>query len=353
MKNTFGSNIAVTLFGESHSSHIGAVVDGMPCGIAVDENFIKSQLTLRSPYGDISTARKEPDSFKIVSGVFNGKTTGTPLCIIIENTNIDSSDYELNRTVARPSHADYTGFCKYNGFNDYRGGGHFSGRLTAPLVAVGAIAISALREKNIYIGTHISRCGKINDREFQNIRSDIDSLNNKKFAVLDEENGELMKTEIKKAAEQGDSVGGILETAITGIPAGTGEPWFDSVESQIAHIIFSIPGIKGIEFGSGFAIADKFGSEANDEYRIENGNIVTATNNNGGINGGISNGMPIIFRCAVKPTPSIAKKQNTVDFVKKENTEIEIKGRHDPAFIHRARVVVDSVTALAVMDLMK
>ncbi|MBP9988071.1 MAG: chorismate synthase [Ruminococcus sp.] len=351
MKNTFGNSISVTLFGESHSSHIGAVLDGMPAGIKVNEDFIRHQLSLRRPFSDISTARIETDNFQIVSGVFNGKTTGTPICIIIENTSQISSDYEAYKTIARPSHADYTAHCKYNGFEDYRGGGHFSGRITAALVAVGAIVISALKEKNIHIGTHIKRCAGIEDKPFSDLSQDVDRLNSMQFAVNDEVAGKLMQEKILQAKNEGDSVGGILETAVIGLPAGIGEPWFDSLEGQLSHILFSVPSIKGVEFGAGFGIADMYGSQANDVFRISDGKIITETNNNGGINGGISNGMPIIFRCAVKPTPSICKEQNTVDFVRMENTKIQVSGRHDPAIIHRARVVIDSVTALAIYDL--
>lgn len=351
MKNTFGNNISVTLFGESHSSGIGAVLDGMPAGIDVDEEFIKSQLDLRRPYGKISTPRQEQDEFKILSGVFNGKTTGTAISIIIENKSQHSKDYESTKSLARPGHADYTAQCKYKGYQDYRGGGHFSGRITAALVAVGAIAIQALKRKGIHIGTHISKCAGVEDKPFDNLAEDIQKLNNMIFAVNDEAKGELMREKIQQAGEQGDSVGGVLETAVVGLPAGIGEPWFDSLESQIAHVLFSVPGIKGVEFGLGFGVADKFGSEVNDAFRISDGKVVTETNNNGGINGGISNGMPVVFRCAVKPTPSIFKEQKTIDFSKNENAAIQIQGRHDPAIIHRARVVVDSVTALAILDL--
>lgn len=351
MKNTFGNNISVTLFGESHSSGIGAVLDGMPAGIDVDEEFIKSQLDLRRPYGKISTPRQEQDEFKILSGVFNGKTTGTAISIIIENKSQHSKDYESTKSLARPGHADYTAQCKYKGYQDYRGGGHFSGRITAALVAVGAIAIQALKQQGIHIGTHISKCAGVEDKPFDNLAEDIQKLNSMIFAVNDEAKGELMREKIQQAGEQGDSVGGVVETAVVGLPAGIGEPWFDSLESQLAHILFSVPGIKGVEFGLGFGVADKFGSEVNDAFRISDGKVVTETNNNGGINGGISNGMPVIFRCAVKPTPSIFKEQKTIDFSKNENAAIQIQGRHDPAIIHRARVVVDSVTALAILDL--
>ncbi len=352
MKNTFGNSVAITLFGESHGEYIGAVVDGLAPGIDIDKEYIEHMLTLRRPNGSISTPRKEKDEFRIVSGVLNGKTTGTPVTILIPNENVKSSDYEELKTVARPSHADYTAQCKYHGFQDSRGGGHFSGRITAALVAAGAICKSALEKKGIFIGTHVKSCGGVSDREFADFVSDIQMLNGKAFSVLDDSAEELMKNRILDAASEGDSVGGILETAVIGIPEGVGEPWFDSVESLISHMMFSIPAVKGIEFGAGFKIADMNGSSANDPLKIEDGKIVTGSNNNGGINGGITNGMPIVFRTAVKPTPTIFKPQNTVDFLNMTETVIEPKGRHDPAVVHRARVVQDAATAIVVCDML-
>lgn len=352
MKNTFGNNVSVTLFGESHGVAIGAVVDGLPAGIPVSEDFIRHQLSLRRPVGKISTPRREADKFRILSGVYNGYTTGTAIAIVIENENIHSSDYSEMRSVARPGHADYTAYCKYKGYEDYRGGGHFSGRITAALVAAGAVIISALRNKGITVGTHIKSVHGVCDRNFDNIEEDILTLANKEFAVLDEIVEEQMKNEITKAAEQGDSVGGVLESAVCGLPAGVGEPWFDTLEGCLSHILFSVPAIKGVEFGAGFDIADMYGSEANDCLCYNGEKVITKTNNNGGINGGITNGMPVVFRCAVKPTPTIFKEQETVDFTTKENTVISPKGRHDPCIVHRARVVVDSACAIAVCDML-
>lgn len=352
MKNTFGSNISVTLFGESHGNAIGAVLDGMPAGISVDEDFIARQMTLRKSVGAISTARKEADAVKIVSGVFNGKTTGTPITFLIENQDTRSRDYGELAYKARPGHADYTAQVKYGGAQDFRGGGHFSGRITAGLVAAGAVAISALKEKGVTIGTHILSCGGVSDRGFDDIKADIEYLSDREFAVLDPDTEAPMKDAITKAKSEGDSVGGCLETAVYGMPSGVGEPWFDTVESVLSHALFSIPAVKGVEFGAGFKFADMKGSLANDPFVSENGNVGTATNNCGGILGGITNGMPIIFRCAVKPTPSIYKKQQTVDMRTNENTELQIEGRHDPAIVHRARVVADSVTALVLLDLL-
>lgn len=352
MKNSMGSSVILTIFGESHGNGIGAVLDGLAPGIEVDEEFIRSQLSLRRPVGAISTPRKEQDNFVIESGVFNGKTTGTPVCIVIPNENTRSADYGDIRSKARPGHADYTAYCKYHGFEDYRGGGHFSGRITAGIVAAGAIAISALKKKNIYIGTHIKRLACVSDRDFGDYALDISLLSKTEFAVLDSAAGEKMKDRILEARSLGDSVGGVLETAVTGLPSGVGEPWFDGVENILSRALFAVPAVKGVEFGGGFALSDMTGSEANDPFYTENGITATVTNNNGGINGGITNGMPVIFRCAVKPTPTIHKPQKTVDFIKNENVMLTAGGRHDPCIVHRARVVIDSITAIALCDML-
>lgn len=348
MKNTYGTSVCVTLFGESHGRMIGAVLDGLAPGIPVDEDLIARQLEKRRPSGRISTARREQDPFEIVSGVFEGKTTGTPLTILIPNEDTRSGDYR--RGALRPGHADFTAHVKYHGFEDYRGGGHFSGRITAALVAAGAVAMGALQAKGIRIGTHILRCAGIRDADFTDPEGQIDLLNGMNFAVLDAAKGEEMRRAVEKAAEAGDSVGGVLETMVTGLPAGVGEPWFDTLESQLAHALFSIPAVKGVEFGDGFALADMRGSEANDAFALREGRIVTRTNHNGGINGGISNGMPVCFRCAVKPTPSIALSQESVDAEGTREEILTLQGRHDPAIVHRARVVADSVTALVLCD---
>lgn len=352
MKNTFGSSLQLTLFGESHGDAIGAVIDGLSPGVEIDEAFISRQLARRRPSGNISTSRREPDAYKILSGVVGGRSTGTPICIIIENKDVKSQDYSLFSSTARPGHADYTAFCKYHGHQDPRGGGHFSGRITAALVAAGAITLSALEKKGIFIGTHIKRCASIDDVDFSDLEKDVPKLADAAFPVLDQERGEQMQAAIREAKEQLDSVGGVLETAVTGIPAGIGEPWFDSIESILSHALFSIPAVKGVEFGDGFAICDKRGSDANDCFFMQDGKVRTLTNHNGGINGGISNGMPLLFRCAIKPTPSIARAQRTVDFISGEDTLLEIKGRHDPAIVHRACAVVDAVTAIALADLL-
>ncbi len=352
MKNTFGDNITITLFGESHGSAIGAVLDGIAPGITVDEEKIAYKLLLRRPSGGISTSRVEADKFSIVSGVYNGKTTGTPIAVIIPNENIKSSDYKETENLARPAHADFAAHMKYHGFEDKRGGGHFSGRITAAIVAAGAILTEALERKGIYIGTHMKKCAGILDRDFENLEDDVKKLINMRFPVLSEEAADAMQTEIMNAKEEKDSVGGILETVVLGLPAGLGEPWFDSIESKIAHAMFSVGGVKGIEFGKGFELSDMKGSLANDSFRMKDGKVVTETNNNGGVNGGITNGMPVVFSLAVKPTPSIFKKQNTIDFVKGENAEIELKGRHDPCIVHRVKSVADALTAFVIADVL-
>lgn len=354
MKNTLGENFCVTIFGESHGPYIGVVLDGIAPGIDVNKDFINHQLDLRRPSGKISTKRVETDEFILASGVFNDKTTGTPLTILIPNSVQHSKDYEKTATLARPGHADYTANVKYHGFQDFRGGGHFSGRITAALVAAGGIIIPELEKKGIKIGTHIKSLGGIKDRNFEDYHKDIDFLGGTNFPVLDADKSEQMKTLAEKIAAEGDSVGGVLESVILGMPAGVGEPWFGTLESELSYAMFSIPAIKGVQFGDGFDMVDSFGSEFNDSLQIvqDNGKskVITKTNHNGGINGGISNGMPILFRCAVKPTPSIYKTQDTIDMSKNENAKLNIQGRHDPAIIHRARIVVDSIASFVIYD---
>lgn len=352
MKNTFGNNFTVTLFGESHGAYIGAVIDGLTPGIEIDDGYIAKKLALRRPAGAISTSRQEPDNFILASGVFEGRSTGTPLTILIPNENTRSKDYGSTRAKARPGHADYTAYAKYHGFEDYRGGGHFSGRLTAAIVAAGAVAQLALDKKNIKTGTHISSIGAVSDRGFCDVQNDIDILCGKMFAVLDDSVQAAMEKEITDAKADGDSIGGVLETAVWGMPAGVGEPWFDSMESMLSSAMFSIPAIKGVEFGAGFAMGAMRASRANDSFYIKDGKIGTKTNNNGGINGGITNGMPIIMRCAVKPTPTIFKEQDTVDFISGENVTLQMTGRHDPCIVHRARAVVDAMTAITLCDML-
>ena len=352
MKNNFGNNLNITLFGESHGEYIGAVIDGISPGVKIDKEYISHRLDLRRPQGKISTARVEGDEYIIASGVYNGYTTGTPIAILIKNENLKSGDYAEKMDIPRPSHADFTAREKYHGFEDHRGGGHFSGRITAALVAAGAIIQCALENKGIYVGSHITELHGAFDRPFEDYESDIKLVNQRYFPTLTDSAEESMRREIEKAKEKGDSVGGILESAIIGLPAGVGEPWFDSMESMLSHGLFSIPGVKGVEFGLGFAFADVYGSEGNDPFVICDGKVATATNNNGGINGGITNGMPVVFRTAIKPTPTIFKDQASVSLSKMEGTTLCAKGRHDPAIIHRARAVVDAVAAIVVADML-
>lgn len=350
MKNTFGNSISVTIFGESHGYCIGAVLDGLPAGLEIDRDYIGSQLEKRRPFGKISTSRAERDEFQIVSGCFNGKTCGTPLTIIIPNENTRSGDYDYGR--ARPGHADYTAYIRYAGNEDYRGGGHFSGRVTAALTAAGALLQHALSKKGVLLATHILECAGVRDRGFEDFDKDFTKLNGADFAALDDKAALQMQEQILAAKNDGDSVGGILETVITGMPAGVGDPWFDSVEGMLSHALFSVPAVKGVEFGDGFALAKMRGSQANDPFYIKNGKAVTAKNSNGGINGGITNGMPIVIRAAIKPTPTIFKEQQTINFIKNENTTLAAKGRHDPCIVHRARTVIDNICAITIADLL-
>lgn len=351
MSNSIGKNVILTLFGESHGPYIGVVIDGLSAGIKVNEDFINEQLAKRRPSLNIETARVEKDKFEIVSGVLNGYTTGMPLCIIIPNENTKSGDYDKTFGLARPSHADYVAHMKYSGFEDYRGGGHFSGRLTAAIVAAGAICLDALKKKNILIGTHILRCGKVYDTPFNNVEEEINIINNKDFPVISDCD-KAMADEIFKVKMDNDSIGGIIQTAICNLPVGLGEPWFDSFEGIISNALFSIGGIKGVEFGAGFGFADLTGSTANDQFTYRMGQVVTKTNNSGGVNGGITNGMPVIFNAAVKPTPSISKPQDTIDFINNKEATLEITGRHDPAIIRRICIVVTSLVAIVVCDVL-
>ncbi|MFI3114927.1 MAG: chorismate synthase [Clostridia bacterium] len=345
-------NMKLSLFGESHGEAIGATIEGLPAGIKIDLDFLRSQSELRKPKGKISTKRQEKDDFKIISGYFNGYTTGTPLTVLIFNENTKSRDYEPNKL--RPSHADFTAFEKYKGFQDYRGGGHFSGRITAPLVIIGAICLQILSEKNIYVGSHISKTLDIKDESFAddlNVRLEqIKTLNQTYFPTISSYASEKMQELLEKCAEDGNSLGGIIESCVLGLEAGIGEPFFNSIESTLARLLFSVPAVKGVEFGLGFEFANLYGSQANDAFYSENKKIYTKTNNNGGINGGISNGMPIMLKTVIKPTPSIFKEQKTVDYSTKNNILHTINGRHDPFIAHRARVVIDSCIGIGILD---
>ena len=356
MSGMWGSKIKLSIFGESHGNAIGITIDGLPAGFSIDMDKIMMEMARRAPgKSSLSTPRKESDIPEILSGYFEGKTTGTPLCAIIRNSNTKSKDYSKLKDVMRPGHADYTGAIRYKGFNGYRGGGHFSGRITAPLVFAGAICKQILEVKGIIVSAHINSIGKIKDCSF--LESDIsdellNSFKEKELPLINTKLEDEMRQEILRARSSGDSIGGTIECAILGVSPGIGDPFFDSVESTLAHLMFSVPAVKGIEFGKGFDISKMRGSEANDEYYLENGNIKTKTNNNGGILGGITNGMPIIFNVAIKPTASIFKEQNAVNIVTMEETTLCIEGRHDPCIVQRALPVIEAVAAIGITELM-
>lgn len=354
-RNIFGSALTISLFGESHGPAVGAMIDGLAPGIPLDEDFIAWEMEKRRAVGALSTPRQEEDHVEFLSGVHNGHTTGTSLCLLIHNKNTRPSDYAQLQNIPRPGHADFTGKVKYRGFADMRGGGHFSGRLTAPLVAAGAICRWLLLQRGVLLGTHLFSCAGVEDaplpEEPETLRHALAELNGKPFAVLDEDAGQQMQEAIAAAKEEGDSVGGVLETVVTGLPAGLGEPFFGSIESELAALLFSIPAVKGVEFGLGFGFAYLRGSQAGDAFVLQDGGVQTATNLNGGINGGITNGMPLVVRTVVKPTPSIQLPQPSVNLSTGEAVALSIKGRHDPCILHRARAVADAAVAFGLCDL--
>lgn len=354
MSSNWGRNIKISIFGESHSKAIGVVVDGLPSGLKLDEEFIRDRMSKRAPVKSAySTARNEKDAYEIESGFFNGYTTGTPLCAVIKNSDRHSKDYDELKIKPRPSHADYTGMQRYGGFNDYRGGGHFSGRLTAPLVFAGAVCEHILREKGITVGAHIYSIGEACDKPFdENLTAEnLKNLMEDNFPVLDESAKEKMRELVAQTKENGDSIGGVIECCALGLPAGMGDPMFEGAESIIASMLFGVPAVKGVEFGKGFEISKMLGSAANDGLEFKNGEITYSSNNNGGILGGITNGMPLIVRAAIKPTPSISKEQNTVDLSKKENSKLIIKGRHDSCIVPRAAEVVRAAVCVCLADM--
>lgn len=354
MGSFYGENIKVSIFGQSHSSAIGVVIDGLPAGIPIDESFIKDFLKRRSPASNpLGTKRKEADSFEILSGVYDGHLCGAPFCAIIKNTDVRQSDYKELFNTPRPSHADFTARVKYKGFEDKTGGGHFSGRLTAPLCIAGAVCMEILALSNIYIGAHIERIGDIWDSRFDPVfvsKEDFDNAQDGEICVINKAAGKEMKRLVNSVREDGDSIGGAIECAVIGLPVGVGEPMFYGLENKISSAVFAVPAVKGIEFGSGFHSINMLGSEHNDSFIIKDGEIKTETNNHGGILGGLSSGMPIIFRAAVKPTSSISKIQSTVDIEKMEQTEISIKGRHDACIAVRAVPCIEAAAAIAVCD---
>jgi len=354
MSNSIGEKIKLTIFGESHGEGIGMVLDGLPAGEAVDMEEVQKFMARRMGGKRYTTSRAEPDIPKVISGYFDGVTTGSPLCAIIENTNKRSQDYKNLLDIPRPSHADYPAFVKYAGHNDTRGGGHFSGRLTAPLCTAGAMCIQMLRRRGIYIGAHIASIAGVEDDriDLANITEDeIRKATEREFPVLNEAKGEQMIEKIMEASADLDSVGGVVECVILGVPTGYGEPWFDGIENRIASAVFGIGAVRGIEFGCGFEAANMRGSEHNDAYTVDNGRIRTKTNNHGGILGGITSGMPIVFRVAFKPTPSIARAQESVSLSEMKDVPLEIRGRHDPCIVPRAVPCVEAAAAVVMMDI--
>ena len=356
MSGIYGMNIKMAIYGESHGVSIGLVIDGVPPGLQLDLEQIEKEMARRAPgKNQLSTQRKESDSFAIQSGFFEGYTTGTPLCVVIKNSDQHSKDYSILKDKMRPGHADYAGFVRYQGFNDYRGGGHFSGRLTAPLVFMGAVAKQALAQAGILVGAHILQIADIKEENFNPLGIEdkkFAELAGKDFAVMDDAIGEKMQAKILEAKAELNSVGGVIEAMVTNVPAGLGAPYFDSVESRLSHALFSVPAVKGVEFGDGFGISGMTGAEANDQLHYEEGKVVAETNHNGGITGGITNGMPVIFRVAIKPTPSISREQKTISLQEKCDTTLTIVGRHDPCIVQRAVPVIEAVTAWTMWDLL-
>lgn len=356
MSSTWGTNIELSIFGESHGQAIGIVIGNLPAGIPLDMGDIKYQMKRRAPGQNImSTPRKEKDEVHIMSGLMNNVTTGAPLCAMIYNSDQHSKDYSLLQECMRPGHSDYPAYIKYKGFNDVRGGGHFSGRITAPIVFAGSVAKQILKQKGIVIGAHIQSIKDVYDDSFGvDISSqDIEKMLQQQYPTLNPDVFEKMQATIEEARMHQDSVGGTIECAILNVPAGLGNPFFDSIESHLSPLLFSIPAVKSVSFGLGEKITELYGHEANDCYYYEDEKVKTKTNHNGGITGGISNGMPIIFKVGIKPTPSISQVQQTINVKTKENTELEITGRHDPCIVPRAVVVVESMAALGILDMIK
>lgn len=353
MASVFGTKLKLSVFGESHGEAIGVVMDGFPAGLKLDLEGISAFMKRRAPGGSFSTKRNEPDIPRIVSGVSNGYTNGYPICAVIENTNQHSASYDAKMTVPRPSHADYAASLKYGEHTELHGGGHFSGRLTAPLVFAGAICSQFLKTMDIEIGAHILKMLDITDIPFGGsvTKETLRELKAHAFPAVDSESAKQFANIINEAQSRGDSVGACIECAAVGLPAALGEHMFESVESEIAQMMFAIPAVKGIEFGKGFGFASCFGSEANDPYEYKDGSVITKTNNCGGIVGGMTTGMPVVFSVALKPTPSIFTEQDSVNLAEKQNTKLTVKGRHDPCIAVRAVPVVEACCAIALTEL--
>lgn len=356
MSSVIGDKIKLSIFGESHGEAIGCVIDGLPAGIKIDMNAVYKDMQRRAPGKDkTATPRLEKDIPHILSGMLDNVTTGAPLAMVIENTNTKSGDYSNLMTVPRPGHSDYPAYVKYGGNNDIRGGGHFSGRLTAPLVFAGSVAKQILSQRGVAIGAHIKQIGSVCDAVSDLNKTDkslLDTLSSSTFSLIDETKEQAMRDEIEKARVSLDSVGGIIECFAVGLPVGLGGNMFDTVEGKLASILFGVPAVKGVEFGLGFGFADKRASEVNDQYEIKNGRVATLSNNNGGVLGGMTDGAPLSVSVAIKPTPSIAKKQKSVNLQTMENAELEIHGRHDPCIVVRAVPVIECAVALGLLDLM-
>lgn len=354
MSSTWSSRLTVSIFGQSHSAGIGVVIDGLPAGEPVDLEELQRFLNRRAPgRQDWSTPRKEGDVPEILSGLSEGRTCGAPLAALIPNQNTRSQDYEALRDIPRPGHADFTAQMKYGGFQDVAGGGHFSGRLTAPLCVAGGVCLQLLKRRGIGVGAHIAAIGGVQDDLFDPVTvrpEELAQVTSLEFPVLNHQAGERMKAVIESARMEMDSVGGAIECAITGLPAGLGDPMFDGMENRLARLLFAIPAVKGVEFGEGFGVAGLRGSQNNDPFYWAGGQVRTRTNHHGGILGGITSGMPILFRAAVKPTPSIAREQDSISLSRRENTKLKIHGRHDPCIVPRAVPCMEAAAALAVCD---
>jgi chorismate synthase len=355
MSSVIGDKIKLCIFGESHGEAIGCVVDGLPAGFKIDTDKIYLDLLRRAPGRDsISTSRAEKDIPKIVSGLQGGVTTGAPLTAIIENTDVKSDSYKSIENIPRPSHGDYPAYIKYGDNYDYRGGGHLSGRLTAPLVFAGALAKQLLSERGVHIGAHLVRVGSVTDTSFDMLSVDealISRLTDGGFPVIDENCERLMKEEIERCKAEGDSIGGEIECAAVGLPVGIGEPMFDSLESRLSHMLFSIPAVKGVSFGLGFSFTQKRASQVNDEYEIKDGKIALLSNNNGGIVGGMSTGAPLIFRVAIKPTPSISLPQRSVNLKTMRIETLTVSGRHDACIAPIAVPAIEAAAAFTLLDM--
>jgi len=356
MSSSFGEQIKISIFGQSHSAGIGVVIDGLPAGEKINLEAVRRFMQRRAPGRQkYATARKEADEPEILSGLFEDRTCGAPLCAVIHNTNTRSKDYDQLKSIPRPAHADYPAMIRHQGYQDYRGGGHFSGRLTAPLCFAGAVCIQILERQGIETGAHILSIAGVQDRSLDAVNitpQELAAVRRKEFPVIDDRAGQEMIAAIAEAKADGDSVGGIIELGVTGMPVGIGEPMFGGIENKLAQAVFGIPAVKGIEFGLGFAAADSRGSQNNDGFCTDGaGNIKTRTNHHGGILGGLSSGMPIVMRAAFKPTPSIIKEQDSVIAASSEETRLRIEGRHDPCIVPRAVPCVEAAAAVAILDM--